>query len=326
MKEMSYMFFGEGEGQKQYEIVDAYARREAARRERDIKILKLAAEGNLYYVDDNNDVAYEKDVPEDALQYATLESFGGNSFVRNQMISEQTVLSGVPGSRNSLVFITTELNKNHVYLVGCNQGTTISWIEDNTFFISGQVTPYEEGEDADVNYNLNSGRRAWVFRPSYSEEHKVGVRCWNPSATVTYSDFALIDLTVWLGADVANTIITAEDAFALGVTKDFIPYDSGTEVNVQVDTIVSVDADGAVVDTKIVPEAVRTLSGYGGKGSTVDTIGLKFIAADDTETDIAAMLPENFYAIEVAPGGSIKFMQNSEEVPAPSSVSYLVRI
>ena len=74
-----------------------------------------------------------------------------------------------------------------------------------------------------------------------------------------------------------------------------------------------------------VPEAVRSLPGYGTEGTLIDVVNKKYIN-NGQETDISDLLPEDWGHIEVEPGGAIEFRSATDfRIPVPSTITYQVR-
>lgn len=209
--------------------------KENKNQERDIRLLKLAAEGHLYTIEEDTEEAYSKDIAINTLPYATIDSIGGKTVVRNQLfhfadritntyrvvdnrlIIEDYVPSFV-GQFDTLEAVTVPINHKYLFICNDNRLTNVRLrLPAQSLYIDGDT----------------------VFE-SVSDRIEVALRAREADKVINYdTKLSLIDLTQWFGAEVANTITTPEQAYALGLPRDYIPYDEGTLISADVESVVS---------------------------------------------------------------------------------------
>lgn len=207
--------------------------------EREIRLLKLAADGVLLTEETNSEEAYTKQIPSDVLD-TCLESYGGKSVVRNQFDRFNRTVTCESGKNEYASLTYTSDNVASIigqkYLFRYKQIGDMTSNTRNTIGVNfGAGNVYQS---PNTNNNLKGGMKEWVVTSNASSEKlSVLIWCHTPDADVSYSDLEVINLTQWFGSVIADTITTPEQAYALGVPREPIPYDPGTIVSTDVESV-----------------------------------------------------------------------------------------
>ena len=167
--------------------------------------------------------------------------------------------------------------------------------------------------------------------------------------------FEVIDLTQWFSGDttILNTITTPGEAYALGVPRDYIPYNAGEIISADCDAVVSKDSEQTTLGTLNIPAGLRTAHPLRSAPTVHDVYDLtakKHIAnvgsrayqtgdeddptviTDGTTTLYPLTTPvvtniseyldgiDNYLPVE--DGGSLTFHQTSSEFPVPNTEDF----
>ena len=82
-----------------------------------------------------------------------------------------------------------------------------------------------------------------------------------------------------------------------------------------------------VVDEIEIPEAIRSLEGYGEEGAYIDVQAKTFVASDGSVTDVSALLPDEFDVISLLPSAIIAFTDgNGGRAMTDYEISYKNKI
>lgn len=234
---------------------------------RALENLQAAAGGNLYRVEEDAVPAYRKEVPADALPAASLDSFGGRTLVRNQGYAAERIALGASGGTSS-VDGGTHIYRPNSDVTGRyqfnfqtkNSNSPFRMVTGHKYLVDIPVNHERpelryfavtvEGLGADAPALGGSG--TWQL-PMVGTGAQTGtlaqiIMRQAISGTVTFTAGTeytftpvLYDLTQWFGADIAQTITTPQQAYALGIPRTPMGYDPGTEVGAEV---VSVETMG----------------------------------------------------------------------------------
>lgn len=205
-----------------------------------LKKLEAAAEGNLYMFWEDDTEGCTKTVPDDVLRYATLDKIGGKTVVRNQTYIPQAIAG------------YAEVIDGAVHFYGAPD-VKYAVVDNKHPLISGHRYLYNPNYSESENYQIGSTgamvciRYAKSFFATTAEEviftaqpEHIGFATLIAAgydATGLIAKPTLIDLTQWFGADIADTITTPERAYELGVPREPIPYDAGTPVHADVESV-----------------------------------------------------------------------------------------
>lgn len=313
--------------------------------------------------------AYSKTVPSAAMPKATIDMIGGKSVVLNQLVQNGNFEST---SGWSAVYGSLSVSDNEgIYTCGSNVGSSAR-IDQSIPFVNGHkillVAEIYHTKQTDTFISTGSSsiyaadvvlKRAESF--VINDWNKVeGIvtasstqilrvyfnfsEVYGPADTIKIRNVMAIDLTQMFGSAVANTITTPEQAYALGVPREYVPYNAGEIVHAEVQKVESRDADDAVIGSYQIPSAVRALEGYGqspigGNGNYIDFANRKFVAighyvdgvwtplAEPIEIDISDLLTD-VPLIDVDGGGTLTFKQQTGglELPVPNKETYLVEV
>lgn len=304
-------------------------------------------------------IAYQKTVVEGA-HIAELKAISGKSVVRNQyshftsdvsrtfsgvdfgvdadtntMTANGTATGNIIVAKGSFGLTIPSYISGHKYLLrGCPSGggnNTYGWRYNNNGFAetgNGVVlTCAPVGSTASSNIIIEGSEFPVLFMATgqtfSNSEWKINV----------------IDLTQMFGSDVAATITTPEEAYALGCPREYIPYDAGTVVSAKADKIISNDENNELLEEFAIPSAIRELEGYGESyGEQINIVNFsdktyteyghyeddEWIAESTPITiSISALLKDISLFINCEEYGNLTFHQENDiKLPIQSTVTY----
>lgn len=210
--------------------------------DRETNILNAAVDGVLVGAETDSEEAYQKTVPEKAIG-ATIKRIGGKTVVRNQLFNTGVYDRTLGGTQ-----LVAHLVNNHITVSGRSIGTgTVALAKEQIAYKSGHVyLIYMDGTYSGFATLYaatgTSGEAAVgtskVVRPK-TDSTQYYCAATIPADTDCACDITIgcYDLTQWFGADIAATITTPEQAYALGVPRHLIAYDAGTLVSADVDQL-----------------------------------------------------------------------------------------
>lgn len=328
---------------------------------RRISNLEAAAEGNLYRAETDDDPAYQKAVPADAMSLAMLDRFGGKTLVWNQLLdgghnSKGTTSNGITWNVNDDGTVTANGTATAL-------SQFIIWRDGSA--VGFRATPghkylsdFGVGEDASngtyyatMTNNGGNGMSNNIGLPTIrvaTSDSGAGVLL-RVGAGYTANNVVfkpqLFDLTMMFGPDVADTITTPEQAYALGVPRNYQPYSAPTLRNFALDHVVS--SSGQTIDLsalvgKYFPDGMRSAGDVcdsfeaddEGKWWAIRRVsndvagdGLAFIAlTDPVRTEVTENFPSD---LKVEAGGGLTFVnQHGDDfrVPLPNQVTYMIKL
>ena len=221
--------------------------------------------------------AYIQNVPNGVKQKATIKKICGHSVKITQHVptGEASELSTPSHRVDSIAFNAgTKIYKTHKYLFRANLETSDE-IESGyvEIFIIAKVVDASEISLTRITSNTSTSLSA-IFSGRFNltsdgttEATKGNFYIMSAIAgipqtglTATITDINLIDLTEWFGS--GREPRTTEEAYAMGVPRCYIQYNSGGIVNADVESIDSYD-DETLVDSISIPSAIRELPLYG---------------------------------------------------------------
>ena len=303
-----------------------------------VKKLEAAAEGNLYMFREDSSEAYSKAVPADVMKWATLDKIGGKSVVKNQHVTvnrangatlnpdgSYTVDMLYTNSSNALRFAYNGITADHLYYINMHFKEL-----DGPLSVGTAGIRFTNVLESGVNYFSTAAvRYGGLIRPTANGDivsYLYKASTYELSGRFTFYP-QVIDLTQWFGAELADTITTTEQAYALGLPREPMAYDPGTIVSADVESVDITSASGIVTASKAIPSAIRSLPGYGETGAVVDFEIKNYTAPDGTQTDISDLIPDGFTNIEFEVGGSITFKQSGDlQLPVPNQETWMIKL
>lgn len=279
--------------------------------ERRLTNLEYALDDYLYRPFTDDTPAYIKTVPDGVLPKATLDSYGGKSLVWNQLCSRgQEDRTFIASSTTYQVLPSDRITIGHKYL------------------FKDLVTEFTSttGEPAQIRVSVN-GNFVSAYSINTGERWKNRVITLINNTAVAYgfaSSFRGLEYSIKGNAQVFDlTEIFGEgneptaDEFNAMFPDDYYPYNEGEIRTAPITAIVT-----SVGTTIEIPEAVRSLPGYGETGAVVNFETQKYTAPDGTEIDISNVMPNN--ELQVEADGTITF-ENEHKLPVPNQITYLVK-
>lgn len=321
-----------------------------AEQNRKIENIIEAATGVLLNEQTDATAAYSKTVPNGALKWADVNSISGKSIVLNELHKPTAYSNKTQGG-----ITYTKGNNGEIIISGTATGA--SFIQPTDDYALQPAHKYLlAGLNAVQGYGLHyrirvSGSEVAqyntdaIFTKDTQTEGAAYVRLQSSSNAVYPTPITFkphfVDLTKMFGSEIADTITTPEQAYALGCPREYTGYNTGEIVSADVKEIRTTKADTTTLDSLAIPDAIRALDGYGqseigGNGNTVDFVSKKYIEIghyvgsvwtpfdEPVETDISSMFSSN--GIKVEAGGSVVFTQTSTQLQVPSSVTYFIKI
>lgn len=179
-----------------------------------------------WYPWSERDNSYSRIVPNGAMKRAKLQSVGGKSVVWNQLtdLLEYVYTYSPP--------IGVSVYTTHKYLIRYDYINTDSSIPQLTIYTlidgANTIVAYARNGSAIVSpvVNATSDGTAGI------NDGSLWIYCFGASGTITYKNIQLIDLTLWFGA--GNEPTTVEQAYAMGIPREYIPYNPGEIISADV--------------------------------------------------------------------------------------------
>lgn len=239
--------------------------------------------GQAWDTETDDDEAYSKSVPAGA-HALSIDKIGGKTIVMNQLLNKN--LFGTGGgiiTNNHDGSVTANGTSTAVVVYTLNGYSRFSIPKQHKFLSTGapsgasnnckiMIEHYDdEGMWKSQSSDIGSGV---VFTPGETVSSLSALIYISADQTINNLTFVpqLFDLTAMFGSTVAATITTPEQAYALGVPREYVEYNPGELVSADVESVISTDSDAAQIGKMEIPAAVRTQYPLRSAGSVYDTI------------------------------------------------------
>lgn len=240
----------------------------------DIKLLKASAEGKLYTTDEDDDVAYVKDVNSNALPVAMMTKLGGRSIVANQL--NNNALDS--GTNNGITFTK---NNDGTWTLNGTATANASWGVQAVYPLPNHKYAYVSNNDSQ-SIGFGGGNTA-KLPVGFGEK---GILSAGASADGSSTNFiirvqngttvenkvikvVLVDLSVWFGQGNEPTI---DEFVAIAPNILNAPYNTGSLESADTSKIVSYKADNTVLAEIPIPQAIQDLELNKSAGDVYDEV------------------------------------------------------
>lgn len=301
----------------------------------------------IEFIDD--DIAYIKDVPEKALNFAVIYKLGGMCYKVNQLSDRKNITSSIIAPY-SIAFSFANFYFKHTYLFSFNNSVIFEYIGLNCY-IPG------EGNVRGIHIDYSDNMQ-FIYNPNYEGTGNFHGYCHSDTnISLTMSNFMIFDLTEMFGeGNEPSTLEEAKSALLRrGIDIDqYNEYNAGSIREIAVTSIISKDSNNNIIDTYSIPDEVKALEGYGyGLDDTIynaidfdSKTFIKLVAkrdyqeGDESDPDVMTDMTYTYYPLEnpvitdisqylgdnvikVEPEGTLIF-ENENKAYVPSIVSFIV--
>lgn len=228
-----------------------------------LKFLEAVNEGKTFITETDSTEAYSKTIKSNVIpegNKALVQSIGGKTVVKNQLAPAMT------GGYAQYNFATLITYSDNVATIKSNGSSGSSGADINYRQLSIPVgskilfsVKCKKNFTHDCEVKIQSDGTSTIKIGDLSEEYstfsyvftansnvvRIGVAFptvyFDYSETVNIKEFEIIVLSRWFNGDstILSSITTPEDAYALGVPREYIPYNAGELISADCDALVS---------------------------------------------------------------------------------------